>query len=172
MATKKIRMNELKRVIKEIMNEMSDYTDDENINIFLRKIKSENPNMFTRFYNIVKNKGLDVAKEKYDEFDPQKITQRKEQEQEKLNNEKLLQSFVKHLPKKLPEIIKNNLNKGTLGGYDSVFYLIIGSLIEKYGDRYGMEKANKLEDLVNDDNFEDFFFKLIDDRYGKGTIEW
>jgi len=44
--------------------------DKENVK-FLDKVKKENFELYTKFLNLIGNKGLDVAKQKYEEFDPE-----------------------------------------------------------------------------------------------------
>jgi len=44
---------------------------------FIKKIKLENPDLLNKFLNIVTNKGLNVAIEKYKEFDPEIIARKK-----------------------------------------------------------------------------------------------
>lgn len=50
---------------------------------FLDKVKKENPNMYTRFLNLVGNKGLEKAKEMYQEFDPEYVKIKKQQEKDR-----------------------------------------------------------------------------------------
>ena len=37
---------------------------------FMDKVKTENPDMTDRFRSLMKNKGLEYAKDKYKDFDP------------------------------------------------------------------------------------------------------
>lgn len=73
--------------------------DKDNV-IFLDKVKLENPDLYTKFINLVGNKGLSVAKQKYKEYTPEHIKQlekeniAKERAQStKLNNEIILKEF-------------------------------------------------------------------------------
>jgi hypothetical protein len=59
---------------------------------FLDQVKKENPNLYSKFLNIVGNKGLEKAKEKYKEYDPiavEKIEKAEKEKQRLINKEKL-----------------------------------------------------------------------------------
>jgi hypothetical protein len=72
--------NLIESIVKNILKESEEeYT-------FLKKVVGENPSLYSRFYSIVKNKGLEVAKEKYKEYDPELIKQ-KEKEKAKLDKQ-------------------------------------------------------------------------------------
>lgn len=49
---------------------------------FLDKVKKENPKLYTQFINILGRKGLNVAKNEYEEYDPNYVKIRKEKELE------------------------------------------------------------------------------------------
>jgi len=149
----------------KIINEDISYTSDENSNIFLDKVKKENPEMFAKFLNIVKNKGLDIAIEKYKEFDKEYINNLKNIELNDNINKNLLISFIKTLPQNLPQVLNND-------NMESDFFGIIGKYIDKYANRFGNEKANKIQDLITDEKYDDYFLNGIESRYGKGVIEW
>jgi hypothetical protein len=70
----------IESIVKNILKE-----SEEEYN-FLKKVQSENPTLYNRFYSLVKNKGLDVAQEKYKEFDPEIIKQ-KEKDKKRLDKE-------------------------------------------------------------------------------------
>jgi hypothetical protein len=55
--------------------------DKENVK-FMDKVKKENPELYVKFLNIISNKGLDVAKERYEDYDPNRVKIRKEREKE------------------------------------------------------------------------------------------
>lgn len=57
---------------------------------FLNKVKTENPDLYTRFLNLVANKGLDVAKEKYVQYDPDVVKARLEKEKKEKELQKKL----------------------------------------------------------------------------------
>lgn len=58
--------------------------------IFLDKVKKENPDLYIQFLNIVGNKGLDVAKQKYNFYDPEvKKEREKKEKEEKLRKKRL-----------------------------------------------------------------------------------
>jgi hypothetical protein len=81
MKTKILTLKEFEEIVKNIIREES----EEEYN-FLKKVKSENPTLYSRFYSIVKNKGLAAAQEKYQEHDPELIKQ-KEKAQKKLDKQ-------------------------------------------------------------------------------------
>jgi len=78
---------------------------------FLDKVKKENPDLYTKFLNLVGNKGLQVAKEKYVEHDPEEVKIRKEkekkekallqklgrQEYKKQKNQEILDTYKKEI---------------------------------------------------------------------------
>jgi hypothetical protein len=71
---------------------------------FLDKVKKENPNEYVKFLNILGNKGLETAKRKYQEYDPEYIKselQRKKIEKTKEYKEKakndLLDKFAEEI---------------------------------------------------------------------------
>ena len=171
MITKKINLTELKQVIVDIIKE--EYSKDPNIEIFLQKVKGENPDKFGRFLGLIRSHGLDVAKEKYAPFDKELIKNRTNNDDFILQNKKLIDSFVRFLPKKLLDFVNLNMKK-TGEGFDGAFYFTIGNILERYSERYGPEKADKIEILMNfaDDQYEDYFFEKIDEKYGKGVFEW
>jgi len=47
---------------------------------FLDMVKKENPNLYSKFLNIVGNKGLEIAKDKYNYYTPEEVNRRKEEE--------------------------------------------------------------------------------------------
>ena len=59
-----------------------DLLKDKDNSIFMNKVKKENPELYTKFLSILKNKGLEVSKEKYEEYDPNRVKIRKEIEKE------------------------------------------------------------------------------------------
>lgn len=95
---------------------------------FLDKVKQENPDLYSKFLNIVGNKGLEVAKQKYQEYEPEFIKSEnlrkkrertkeiKEEKKQKILNdfEPQIQSIEKILInsplKKIERFIKNDEN--------------------------------------------------------------
>lgn len=57
--------------------------DKDNVK-FLDKVKKETPELYTRFLNIIGNKGLDIAKQKYQEYDPEYAKLKREKEKEEI----------------------------------------------------------------------------------------
>jgi len=49
---------------------------------FMDKVKKENPELYVKFLNILSNKGINVAKEKYEDYDPNRVKIRNEREKE------------------------------------------------------------------------------------------
>jgi len=49
---------------------------------FLDNVKKENSDLYTKFLNLIGNKGLDVAKEKYQDYDPENRKRLEEKEKE------------------------------------------------------------------------------------------
>lgn len=49
---------------------------------FLDRVKKENPDLYSKFLNLVGNKGLEKAKERYVKYDPEFVKLRKEKEEE------------------------------------------------------------------------------------------
>lgn len=90
---------------------------------------------------------------------------------EELTDEQaILTDFVNFLPKDLTskiDKILNNVDKSTKLGKDAVFYMLMGQNIERFG-----KNKDLLEDLINSDEHEDFFFDLMDDKYGRNLLEW
>ncbi len=60
-----------------------DLLKDKDNEKFLDKVKKENPDMYAKFLNLVGNKGLEVAKQKYQEYDPEYVELKKQEEKEK-----------------------------------------------------------------------------------------
>lgn len=67
----------MKRLLEFKVYDILKDTDNEK---FLNKVKKENPDLYSKFLNLVGNKGLKIAKEKYVEYDPETIKKRKEEE--------------------------------------------------------------------------------------------
>lgn len=86
-------------------------------------------------------------------------------ENEKLTGEelKILGNFVRFLPDDFPELLNKRVKERNIGK-DGAFFMMIGEFIDKYG-----KHEDKLLSLtVSTDEIFDF----LDDKYGKGTIEW
>ena len=72
-----------KKIIKEDVLTMSDTESD-----FLNKVKNENPEMYGKFFNLVRNKGLDFAKEKYFQFDKERLSSELKSQKDELEKQK------------------------------------------------------------------------------------
>lgn len=53
--------------------------NEENVK-FLDKVKKENPDLYTKFLNLIGNKGLDAAKERYHDYEPEYVKKKIERE--------------------------------------------------------------------------------------------
>ncbi len=93
---------------------------------FLDKVKKENPDEYTRFLNLIGNKGLEVAKQKYQIYDPEYKKQQLEIEKaEKARRKKLGRKELKK------EIIQGYLffNKDKI---DEIENLLLNSPLKKF----------------------------------------
>lgn len=72
---------------------------------FLDKVKKENPDLYVRFLNLVKNKGLDIAKDKYQEHDPEYI----KSEKQRIKREKT-KEFKEKKQQQLLRVYSNEIN--------------------------------------------------------------
>jgi len=85
-----------------------DILKDKDNETFLDKVKEENPDLYSRFLTIIGNKGLDVAKEKYKEFDPEEIIKKNKE------IKKIQRKEIKDLSnKKILDIFKNEIDEIT-----------------------------------------------------------
>lgn len=70
-----------------------DIMKDEDNRKFLSKVKDENPDIYDRFMSLIGNKGLEIAKQKYKQYDPVEIAERSrrktKEEKEKVKEEAL-----------------------------------------------------------------------------------
>lgn len=87
-----------------------DILKSENNVKFLDKVKKDNPNLYTKFLNILINKGLDIAKQKYIEFEPEEIKKRKLIDKEKLKkeNDQMLLDSISDDINKIKNILYNS----------------------------------------------------------------
>ena len=102
---------------------------------FLDKVKIENPDLYTKFLNLVANKGLTIAKEKYVQYDPDVV-------KERLEKEKKEKELQKKLGKK--EYTKNR-DQAALEAYSEEIKEIediISNSILKVLDKKMMENKN------------------------------
>ena len=75
-----------------------DLMKDEETYNFLKKVKTENPDEYDRFVSLVGNKGLNIAKDKYKEFDPEHIKflkKKKSKEKKEREKEERKKDFLK-----------------------------------------------------------------------------
>jgi len=85
-----------------------DIMKDDNNREFLNKVKDENPELYDRFMSLVGNKGLEIAKQKYVQYDPEEI---KKVEKESKRNKKIAQKQRK----------KQNYHDYIMNEYGDVF---------------------------------------------------
>ena len=80
---------------------------------FLDKVKKENPNLYSKFLNLVGNKGLQKTKEIYRDYEPEEVIKR-EKEEKKLEREEVKrqknQKILHQLKDKIDEIENVLLN--------------------------------------------------------------
>ena len=93
---------------------------NKDIDDFFKKVKSENPDIYSRFVSIVSNKGLDIAKEKYKQYDPEyqktmkkKETTEKRREERNKNIEHILNDLAPKI-NKIEEILSTSPLKNLL----------------------------------------------------------
>lgn len=76
----------MKKILEYKVFDLLKDKDNEN---FLDKVKKENPDLYAHFLSILGNKGLEVAKQKYQEYDPEYVElQKKKEKEEKLKRKK------------------------------------------------------------------------------------
>lgn len=154
---KKYMDNKFKSFIKQIIKEeisLTSYTKDTDANIFLNKVKEENPDKFPRFLNIVRNKGLDVAKEKYIPFD-------KGISLDNNLNLKLLNNFISFLPKDIVNQIKYLKNKYPNKNPKNITYLYLGYYVNLYGKKHNLNDANKIRYIFDSGKYDKEIQKLL-----------
>jgi len=89
-------------------------------NLFLDKIRVENPELVNKFKSLIKNKGLEIAKQKYKEFDPIEIKKNlhdvkiSNKRTERKNKEKELREFWKNDINEIWDLMLNNSLKSTI----------------------------------------------------------
>jgi hypothetical protein len=130
----------------KIINESREELLSDEGQIFIKKIRQQNPEMELRFRNIILNKGLNTAIEKYREFDPEYIKQQKqkeiEQNKQDITTNKTITSFD-NLVNKLDDKFKNTvLSREKKMGLDGAFYFTLGEYMKKFGFRYELDDLN------------------------------
>lgn len=76
------------------------------IDEFLIKVKSENPENYSKFVSLVGNKGIEIAKQKYKIYDP-KYKKFMRQKEKKENNKKIKEQKNKEILSRLTPIISD-----------------------------------------------------------------
>jgi hypothetical protein len=133
-----ITESQLRTIISEA-NFKYDIPEDEHE--FLKRVKTLTPDLYNRFLSMVKNKGLEVAKQEYMKIDPEVLKQKEKDEKrmQTLNNRKEKLSSTKILlPNKTD--IKNSVNRVLL---DSDFRRVSQELL------FPQLTVNNLEYKVN-----------------------
>lgn len=143
--------------------------DAENVK-FLDKVKKENPNLYNKFLNLIGNKGLSVAKDKYKEFEPEYV--KKQQELEKIEKSRLNKLLNKQKKEEEKENIlnkyKNEIDKIENYVYDLTIYDIekyinndknIINYFKKLGDKKSKTKNEFNDYLKNTKKLEEFFLQ-------------
>jgi len=133
---------------------------------FLSKVKKENPDLYVRFLNILGNKGLEAAKQKYNFYDPEVKKAREDAEKsEKLRRKQLGR-------KKLREIYDEGLLLKYKNEIDEIedilfntYFIPLASKIEKDPRISKYLKSFKAKKWYKN-IFKDFIKKPINLRYG------
>jgi hypothetical protein len=123
--------------------------DKDNVE-FLDKVKKENPDMYAQFLSTLGNKGLEVAKKKYQDYDPEFVKSeklRKKRENTKefkdKKKEEILITWADEI-KEIEDILSNTKLKNVQN------YIESNSIISKYIRSAGYKKK-----------YENVFLKLI-----------
>jgi hypothetical protein len=105
---------------------------------FLQNVKQKNIELYPKFRNVILNKGLDVAIQKFNELYPTKTIPT----QKPIDNKSKIQSFFN----KLGNDFKNKVIKleKTLG-MESALYMTIGEYLQKYNDPFDYDELNDEE---------------------------
>lgn len=110
------------------------------IDDFLRKVKSENPEEYARFVSLVGNKGLEIAKQKYEPYDPEykKLMKQKEKEKEARRKREKTKEFRDQRDSEIITKLEPTINEieGIL--LDSPLKTLL----------YDIKKDNKLNDFL------------------------
>lgn len=90
-----------------------DLLKDKDNEKFLDKVKKENPDLYGHFLSILGNKGLEIAKQKYQEYDPEYIAiQKQKEKEEKLKRKRQsTKEFKKEYDKNLLNELKPKIEE-------------------------------------------------------------
>jgi hypothetical protein len=118
---------------------------------FLKKVKKQNPDLYSRFVSIIGNKGLEAAKDKYKQYDPEWLKNRykvQKREKNKESKEQKKEEALKYLKPKM-EIVQSILDNTYLKTLEKQIFNdpLIGSYLKSYGARkqYKNEFLNLLK---------------------------
>ena len=132
---------------------------------FLKKVKTQNPDLYSRFVSLIGNKGLVVAMDKYNEYDPEWIKNQykvKKKEKRKEDKEQKNEDILKKLK---PEItMVNSILKTSALKNDVLDFIQNDEVISNYFKFCGIKKQYKnlfLKDLKKPVQL----FSKIDKRY-------
>lgn len=120
-----------------------DILKDEKNQEFLKKIKTENPDLYSTFVNIIGKKGLEIAKQEYEPYDP---------EYKKILKEKEKKDVAERKRQRTKEY-KEELRKQTLKKFEPQINEIDNILFNS--ELYNVENY-----LKNDKNIVSFFKQL------------
>ena len=90
---------------------------------------------------------------------------RKQNPQPRLNP---IQKFVNFLPDSFVSEWEGIRDEK---GWDRAFYYLVHQYLDEYSFEYP-KTADSVEKMIYDSKYEDYLFKLLDDKYGKHSIEW
>jgi len=111
---------------------------------FLDKVKIENPELYTKFLNLIGNKGLDVAKEKYNEHDPEYKKKLDEEEKKR----------IRYIKKTTRDKYREDEDNRLLNKYKPE--------IEKIDKIINSSELNKIDLFINNDENISKYFKAVD----------
>jgi len=146
----------MKRILE--YNTYDIFKDPENEK-FLDKVKSENRDLYAKFLNIIKRKGLDVAKKEYEEYDPNyiKIRNQRQKEEKALRKKQSTKEFKEEHNKQILNSLKPELDEITKILFKSPLnslarYIQHNERISEYLDSYKARKqyTNNMQKLLKE----------------------
>jgi hypothetical protein len=164
---------------------------------FLDKVKQENPEQIVRFLSLIKNKGLEIAKEKYIEIDPEVLKQKKvelSKEKAKESRKDWYERNKERIKKQRAEKKKESEEQEILSRINQIELIrefvaflpnefpeqvkkLIGKYTNSFDSAYYMllgaytkkfeEKTGKYIDLYGDSFDEDIFEEMMYGKFGE-----
>jgi len=149
-----------------------DLLKDKDNEEFLDKVKKENPDLYSKFLNILGNKGLEKAKEKYEEYDPEFIKakkSRKRKERTKEHKEEIKKILLIKHKDKIKEIEKE-ISNNSIKNVEQ--YIKNDSIISNYLKSLKIKKKYKNNFLEFLRTPSKFIHKLIHLRLNIETLSY